>query len=235
MEHTTKMFLVPKEMFSKVNKDTFSSMDQEMHEILYNDQSSDRDKWKAYSNILQKYLHAVGESEKPLEIPLITKDSTSMLSPSLTMPVGATYDFLLDTINAELSAKYRDKAKSLYNILKTSGHIEWNNEGEIAVNGIKIADSNIIALIKAAVKPKTMPIKPVGWDKFTEAIISSNVPKEAYSTNIERNILALHNRNLLALEPIELIPTPLVNKLRPTKTRRQRVGPYSGPWAQMKI
>jgi hypothetical protein len=235
MDNTTKMFLVPMDIVNKINNKSFSNMDKEMHDILYTSAGSDSDKWKSYTHILQKYLHAVDESEKPLEIKIVSPSLTNREIEDKTTLQQVTPRTTIDTLNAELPAKYRDKANSLYNILTNSTHIEWDGQGEISVEGVKIDDSNIVALIKSAVKGKSLPVKPTGWDKFTEAVISSNVPREALGANIDRNIIVIQNRNQHLLVPSEKEKTPFTNKLRPTTKRKERVGPYSGPWATMKM
>ena len=73
MENIRKFVLVPPELYCKLKKDNLSAIDKQMHEILFDTELSDSEKWKLYSQCLQRYLHFYNEENKDLQLEIIEK------------------------------------------------------------------------------------------------------------------------------------------------------------------
>lgn len=183
MENFTKMFLVPQHIVSNVNKkDTFSELDNEMYKILYMESMTDEEKWKLYSQILQRYLHHARENEKPIVIPLIESNVVETKSTD-QMPLHTSehHEFLKENLTKHLG----NKATRLYNVLLTNDNISWNNEGVVTIMKKTFKNSNIIELVTNAVKSKTMSY-PLGWNEFRKIVLNMEVPDSILGSNISK-------------------------------------------------
>jgi hypothetical protein len=213
MQHTTKSVLVPPELFWRLDKRNLSDLDKSMHDILFDTQMSDEDKWKLYSQSLQKYLHQSGEHLKPLQIPMLESelrakdvehvehvehvedDEIPVQPQGFNVPREALLvDLDVERIIAasRLSKNVKNKACNLIKILSEGKRVVWNNLGEVTINGSPLPRSNIVTLVTNAVKSKN-DSKPQGWDKFALAVIAANVPKLYLGANVERQYIEAMN------------------------------------------
>lgn len=69
----------------------------------------------------------------------------------------------------------RSKTKVLLDHLRNHTNLQWNNKGEIIVDGKLIKGSNIIDLIKVQLKDYKS-FHPIGEDVFSHLLLESNVP-----------------------------------------------------------
>ena len=108
MDNVTKMFLVPQNIFNRSNSSTnFTELDRLMQEILYSDLNTDADKWKLYTNVLDRYLNRVREQDKPLVVPFIEK--TEKNNSDIPFKEGLREDHI-EMFTQKLSKSLKNKA-----------------------------------------------------------------------------------------------------------------------------
>ena len=84
---------------------------------------------------------------------------------------ASTKDDILDSLPLSL----RSKAKVILDHLRKHTSLQWNNKGEIIVDGKLITGSNIIDLIKVQLKDYKS-FHPVGEEVFSQLVLESHVP-----------------------------------------------------------
>lgn len=184
MENFTKMFLVPQHIISNINrKDSFSELDNEMHKILYRESLPDVEKWKLYSQILQRYLHHARENEKPIAIPLIESSNTDETEQSVEQPLH-TYEHH-EAFKQNLTKHLAGKAARLYNNLLSNDQISWNTEGEVTIMSKMYKNSDIVQLVSNAVKSKSTT-NPRGWNEFRKVVLNMEIPDKILGSNINK-------------------------------------------------
>jgi hypothetical protein len=232
MQHAIKSVLVPPELFWRLDKRNLSDLDKSMHEILFDTQMSDEDKWKLYSQSLQKYLHQAGEQMKPLNIPLHGWNAHDIEDPPLQhiapqqqnlappqqinapAPPSPVFNVPLEALNtnldaikvvtaARISKAIKNKACSLLKILSEGKQVVWNNLGEVTINGVPVPRSNIVNLVTNIVKSKN-DSRPHGWDKFAIAVMAANVPRLFVGENLRRQYIEAINT------PPPSVPPPML-------------------------
>lgn len=188
MEHAQKMVLVPEDSIGSLQgASTFISgstqtpgnnltrLDTEMRDILNSREITDeRERWKLYNQVLQKYLYFVASSSNKYqsqEIPCTSGNNNNDKKES-----EITEQF----ISASVPVRYRRKAEKLLaklRPLRTSNALTWNKKGEVTINGLIIKDSNIIDLINDATRLRKS-FNPVGKNEFARFIREQNIPRE---------------------------------------------------------
>lgn len=82
---------------------------------------------------------------------------------------------LIDNILDSLPLSLRSKTKVLLDHLRKHTNLQWNDKGEIVVDGKLIKGSNIIDLIKVQLKDYKS-FHPIGEEVFSHLVLESNVP-----------------------------------------------------------
>jgi len=198
MEHAKKMVLIPEERVEQLTHilndktiqtpgTTLSRLDEEMREILNSNKfANEREKCTAYLQILQRYLYFVEEAKRSM----ITKSTinpvddvykTNQLHYSENEEMKKTEkermndSFILDSV----PLKFRQKAKLLLNHLHSnaSDRLAWDKYGVISIDGIRVAESNIVDLVNDAMRSRKTA-RPTGRHHFATLLHSVKVPRE---------------------------------------------------------
>ena len=80
------------------------------------------------------------------------------------------------TIDASPS-RFQRTAKSLLDHIKKSGRLDWNERGQLVIDGLSVPDSNILDLVHSVTRPRKVTA-PVGAKEFISALGDINTPKE---------------------------------------------------------
>lgn len=182
MEHVVKKFLVPADIYGKLTTETLTALDREMHDILFGNETCDEQKWKLYSQVLQRYLHHINKSQEPVAIDVISTEPEPLAAVSYSDPLAQ--DDLLCSLETVVPKRLQQRAKTLYILLKQSGIVNWDNRGVTAIDDQIIINSNILELIKNAVISRKNT-KPTGWSKFSVAIEHCDIPKGILGDNFK--------------------------------------------------
>ena len=223
MENIRKFVLVPPELYSKLKKDNLSAIDKHMHEILFDTELSDSEKWKLYSQCLQRYLHFFNEENKEVPLEIIEKGVKSDESPKIS----------IDNQRLEINSfpeHCKVKGVILYNFIKSYKLMHWSKDGEVTIDGTKIVGSNIVDLIASSVGAG--PVGPTGKIQFLAALQKSNIPKRYYvlESNVSQPNAAVPSTSGAQTEESEAYsnaPSPQHRAM--TRVRRKYV-PYQHTW-----
>ena len=200
MQHTKKMVLVSPETLSVVQdriqdkpissmKKNLTKLDQELKQILERNDLLPYDKVQLYNQTLQRYLTYYNQSvKKPISIkvsgdrPLNGQDRD--LDPidiaqneedPLEGAAGGVDDKEQLLLNFPVSLV--SKAKTLLELVKNSGGIlDYNNQGELVVEGKAIPGSHISDVLYDILLGKK-GFEPRGWEQFLQGLIKMNVPE----------------------------------------------------------
>ena len=207
MESAEKMLLVPADAVEKLQKKNMTQLDSELFDILHDNSLSEDVKWKLYSQILQRFLHKVAESQQPIEIPIVqqtpsavevrnqlarqeaTKKRSEYVNEEKddeieTSTPSSLQSHPLHVLRKNLTAGLAKKAEKLYKVLDSRGSISWTRDGEVSLGKDPLAGSNISDLISTAVRAKVAKKKlPIGWNNFAAYLIQE-VPSELYAKTV---------------------------------------------------
>ena len=200
-----------------------------MQKILYSDLNTDADKWKLYTNVLDRYLNRVREQDKPLVVPFIEK--TEKNNSDIPFKEGLREDHI-EMFTQKLSKSLKDKASLIYNFLLNGGELDWNSDSEIIISGNKINSSNIADLVMNAVKSK-INTRPKGWNEFVSVIKDSNIPMNLFGKNIT-NYADSPNSKLSANVKQLTTKNTLIAESRAGRTLTQHK-PYEHTWKTFKF
>lgn len=185
MEHAKKMILVESEMLEKLQQlrgtepSTLNILDEDMKKVLNYRSISDHDKWNMYHQVLQRYLHVVNESRKPLTMPIVENKTDNIHEKKEDNDTD-----ILDSVPKTLRAK----AALMIQKLKKDGSIKWNDRGTLYIDGIEIEKSNFTDLLNDIIRTRKGP-GPTGWKAFADALGQINMPFELIGNADRRDYL----------------------------------------------
>lgn len=178
MQHAKKMVLTPQDAVIPGHTQLeqartvqtpgtmLSRLDAEMADILGSVTSSNqREKWKLYQQVLQRYQFFTDEERRP---PL-TNDK----------PVKETERTTDEAIVASVPGKYKKQAQQLLNYLHDSANtkLTWDKSGVVLIDGEPIKDSNIIDLVNDAMRHRKT-VRAIGRQQFGAELRLMGVPRE---------------------------------------------------------
>ncbi|KAF4530050.1 hypothetical protein B566_EDAN018292 [Ephemera danica] len=144
------------------------TIESQLDSVLSDASLDDRNKWKKYSDIFQRLMLRLKESNEPVSLKIEESTDNFGLRESAQPNV--------ERIVREVPKIYQNKAGLLLDRIQQS-EIKWNERGEITVHGIKVPGSNISDLVNDVLR-KRKDSNPIGWQKFSEELHRINVPQE---------------------------------------------------------
>ena len=238
-----KMILVdPNSMMLKttnvpdVVENNIMKIDLDMKKILELSNVSEHEKAIMYEQTLRKYLLAIdqkvnqvgqsppisfqGEVKQPdvSDVAVIKKEKKEKLE-----------NRMVNTFPKTL----REKGQLLLDHLKDTSNLDWNEFGEIELNGKQVPGSNISDLINDTLRPRKTGIVPRGWDMFAGELKRTNVPmdlignKKRYNQTLDGHMLEF------SLPPSSKISRKVISP--PSKIPRRKSIPSSSSSSQTKI
>jgi hypothetical protein len=166
MEHTRKMALVPPQLLNTLlaqqqlnpGLEYMGKLNQDMSTVLQNPNVPPDLKYKHFSQLRHRYDTVKDEVAGPVNVDVYTEE-------------------ILDG----LPKNTRRKGKILLRHIKRRPELEWNDKGQLLINGKLIDNTNLEDLIHSLVRPHRTAIKPPGWSELITALKEGNVPREALS------------------------------------------------------
>lgn len=181
MEHAKKMVLLPQEALQKMRqevepkiRDPVSDLDSQMSEILKSN-LDDREKWKNYQQILERFLYFAQASRKPISVLLKEEVSEAVKDDSKTLIDSS--DSKIESILATIPVTVRKRAELLCQRLHSTSMINWNDKGEVSIDNSFIPGANIVDLINDIVRNRKHT-NPRGWQQFAKVLHKLNIPQE---------------------------------------------------------
>lgn len=165
-----------------------SRLDAEMSEILNSDSyKSERDKWTAYIQVLQRYLrlaHSQHNDPDKLRDPEIPKKTTQMetdeeIDTALTDAVKSRLNdtLIIDSVPKKFHTKAKMLLRSLHRNTTPAKKISWDTNGTVSIGGTRIPNSNIVDLVNDAMRARKRE-KPVGRAHFAAHLRKIQMPRE---------------------------------------------------------
>ncbi|GFX14841.1 uncharacterized protein TNCV_1485831 [Trichonephila clavipes] len=179
MEFSKKFVLVPEERVQVTEH--LSELDQRMKNILHNKDLTEEEKTILYLQVLQKYTHFSNENRRESEpVPnaasLSENQETESLKENLKESVVKTEkEVFEDEIFRIVPARYKEKAKNIFQFLKLQESFSWNSDGEIIYKNTVIPGSNIAFLVNDFLRNRKSA--PEGRYVFLRALNDVNLPK----------------------------------------------------------
>ncbi|GFS84343.1 uncharacterized protein TNCV_4605581 [Trichonephila clavipes] len=193
-----KFVLVPEERVQETEH--LSELDQRMKNILHNKDLTEEEKTILYLQVLQKYTHFSSENRResepvPNEASLSENQETESLKENLKESVVKTEkEVFEDEIFRIVPARYKEKAKNIFQFLKLQESFSWNSDGEIIYKNTVIPGSNIAFLVNDFLRNRKSA--PEGRYVFLRALNDVNLPK-----NLDVN-KKLYQNNKIIKKPI---------------------------------
>ena len=162
-------------------KESLSSLDQKMADVLKNTSLSIEEKVMKYNTVLEEYLLFADkyyERENPTR-PVQNREEIEMD----TTPSNKTMDAVEGLIMTTLSRTYRQNAEVMLKHLRNSG-TSWNKQGVVTHNGQIIEGSNINDLVHFVLRHrKKYPQQPAGLEQFKHILSTTNLPQDLVPWN----------------------------------------------------
>ena len=187
MDHAKKMVLVPYNMLNTIQqnqreqntpiRNSMVTLSGEMNNILDDRAESDTDKAKAYTQSLQRYLaFKEKQDEKPLSVRVLHSNNVGREREDVNEDKPPSE--IEEEIVQSAPIGMRNKAKLLLRKLKGNKEIiNWDEKGEVSVDGNPIRGSNIVDLTLDTLRQRKH-FNPEGWQQFRRVLSDLNVPRD---------------------------------------------------------
>lgn len=229
MEHAKKMVLLSQEALKHMRKevepkshDPVTDLDTQMNDILKSS-LDDREKWKQYQQVLQRFLYYSQESRKPISLTL--KEDPSLIEDGeKNMKGNATVSPMeIENILHTMPATARKRAELLCQRLQESSSFNWNTNGEVSINNEVIPGTNIVDLINDAVRNRKYT-NPKGWEQFARVLHDLHVPQEFINNSRRWTYIRSLNTDAATSSGIQSTPDiTFRNKKRTARTPNTEV------------
>lgn len=200
MQHAQKMILVSPETLSTVkdprpvSSETFtrSRLDQELKEVLDRTGMTPYDKVQEYNQILQRYLTFYNKTTKrPMTVKVLQDQRPVNEGPDDQQQPQDEDDAPVSTekllVNFPVSVK--KKAQTFFKMIKDSkGVLDFNEQGELLVDGEVIEGSHVSDLVYDVLFGKT-GFEPRGMQEFLKGLVRLNVPERLIHNKNRRTML----------------------------------------------
>ena len=171
MEHTRKMALVHPQFLNTLlaqqhvnpGLSYLGKLDQDMSTVLQNPNLPPDVKHKQFTQLRHQYSNVKEDIEKPVNITL------------QNAPVPLDVHDILDG----LPKNAKTKGKILLQHIRRNPELEWDEKGQLIINGQLVEHSNITDLVHDFVRPIRNRPPPVGRNQFANILHTGNVPREA--------------------------------------------------------
>lgn len=218
MTHVKKMVLIPHDSLARLNDKTpstqrehMSSLDTEMSHILNKQYADDSEKWKHYSDTLQRYLHFAAEHRKPVALH-VTDTDPKPIPPS---PMRAH-------LASMVPRTYKDVALRIFDFISQEGSpVTVDPSGTVSINGNPQPQSNIVDLISDLTRARKSVGQPLGSQAFVRALASMNVPLELIGNEQRKHDI----HRLKSLKPLS---NPEDGENKKKKRRSRQPSPQTG-------
>ena len=227
-----KMVLVdPNQLLLKTSpvpdtlSDSVLKLDEDMKNILNRTDITEREKILTYQHALQQYLSKIDKVRS--RTPVVTSTVEMNTPPGSVDNTDQKQDKIkkLESRLIEgLPKVLREKGRSLLGHMKDVSDMTWNERGEILQNGEPIVGSNIYDLLNEVIRSRKQSNEPKGWDVFSKALKSSNVPMELIGNktrwNTEKTTPPLKQR--LSRQELFDISKPNPKRIKRSKSHGQQ-------------
>ncbi len=161
--------------------DSVLQLDTAMKHILENETMSEYDKLTAYQQTLHKYLKRVNQSTSRQWNNEFQSGIQTKTVPDQGITTNEKIIKLEKRVLDSLPKSLRGKGSVLIQHLKEATDLNWNDRGELTVDGDIVEGSNISDLIHETLRSRKTSDTPRGWQRYIDTLVDSNVPREFLS------------------------------------------------------
>lgn len=188
MEHAKKMILVEPRVLESItraqpvedatNRD-LKETTQAMDTILNSDVDA-HDKANAYQQALWGFLQRYKQyKDRPLGKVELTSDSKQVSDDVGEGAERGDRSTLVEKdVLESVPNSLKGKAERLLQRLKSNPKINWNDQGELEINGRFIKRSNLTDLVNDVLRKRKTAPDPTGWEDFADVLRHSNVAQD---------------------------------------------------------
>lgn len=247
MNHARKMVLVPEHTLERLERRQnvatppltarLNGLDQEITDVLKDSKLSEDEKVRQYSQALQNYLHYYNERkdqpinvkiQQPAPLPKEPEKPQEAQEENTAQEAREAPRTNRDNIEREiiqtLPKTLKDRGRRLLEKIKENSDVmNWNEKGQLVVDGAAQQGTHISDLIRDSLRAskKNSP-GPIGWEMFTQGLAKMNAP-ENLIRNAQRKQALRNYKSKGHQEPEgnEWFPTPSPFEPRPAKARKR--------------
>jgi len=191
MQHTEKLYLVPKHQMDRlrnapprenINTSVEENLDSSIREILQRHDLGPHEKAKLYTHMLQRFLSVSKHND--VESNTLTLTVPSQDGENEEAPV--TEDVIVSEVLNNVPQRSLKNVKYILDKMSKAKQLSsWTDAGEFVYKGKIIAGSHMLDLLKSVTMPQTIHDKrrPTGWNEFLEAFSSLNIPHSTISNH----------------------------------------------------
>ena len=244
MNHAKRMVLVPENTLErlqqrrKVNTAPLTSrlngLDHQIQEVLKNDELTDEEKVREYSQSLQNYLTYYKQRKaEPLKVkidsPVQVKPTPASENTEKTEDVTqqAVEDAIERDIITALPKTLKDRGRLLIDKIKENPTVmRWDDKGQLIFEDESLSGSHIGDLVSDILRNRR-GFNPIGWETFARGLAKINAPEDLVRNERRQSIVREFKFGKLDGLPKSLPPGEIQGPMRTTtfnrnKKRRQR-------------
>ena len=187
MEHARKMAIIPQSLVASLmnqqllgNQGTayLGELDGQMKSIMDDRNTPSDIKAKRYGQVLHKFLEMRGNELKEAS-------QVHFAEQNIPTPTTATVPNSREDVLRTVSAKYKNRAKVLFDHVQDNPDLNWNETGQLVYKGSTIPRSNLADLLNQFSRPGNRLEKGFpGWKEFAQALHQHNAPRTAVGNRI---------------------------------------------------
>ena len=159
------------------------SLDGKMQSILNNKSLSEEQKAQLYGSFLQEYLTMKKKQTKVYQaqeanLPVPVPEAPAGESPPPPHPPQSAEGAAVEReIVQSVPKQVQRQAVLLVERIRKHPDLDWNDQGELVVEGTPIPHSNMVDLINDLVRSRK-GFNPVGWEALASQLRKGNVPQD---------------------------------------------------------
>lgn len=239
MQYAKKMTLVEPKLLESLTHPrsppnpilaSMSVLDTEMRQVL-DSNSGVSDKVQAYNQILQRYLlQQAKHADPPMAVRVRPSTSDENKESRDTIVKEDKFDPVESDVLDTIPKPFLKKAHLLMRRLRNNTKVQWNEKGEIILNGNNIQGSNLADLVNDVLRNRKNMASPLGWQAFASHLQEMNIPQELIGNKIRLSFIkGEHEPN-----PPGEAELSYTQNMSPRQTRNKRKTKPYHKWAPYK-
>ena len=193
----------PERLMTPIKRE-ISELDGNLLEIINNSDLNEEEKVTWYNQTLAKFQKLYNmKRQSP-----INADVRSEKSPSSDLKLWG------------IPPQYTKKAQTLLDFIQTKTDLDVGVNGNVAINGQQIANSNIVDLIHKAVTPRSRLHSLQGWQEFKKFLEKNNTPQSMLATDFANSSLAPSKLSTSIKKSKPTLATPITEPKASPKKRK---------------
>jgi hypothetical protein len=236
MKHSRKMFLIPEEVMHIIQKrndiqtlplvKSMTSLNQQMNSALADQNLPAEIKIKNHDQLLNRYFNL--QEQRESFVPTVKMHAAPQepqppraQSPQESQPQPLSESEIIGTI----PRKFRSQAEGLLLwIKKTPEAVQWDEKGQVSLEGKSVKGSSISDLINDLIRTRR-GFSPTGRDEFTQALAGINTPEDFVLNENRRRLMASFKAGGRLPPSTPSTESPTLQPTPPSRPRKRPISP----------